>query len=117
MGELRQDIKRLMNLAFPTAPTEVRETLAKEKFVDAFINSDIRLKMEKARLTNLTDVVRHAVELETFYHAERRQKERARSTIPEKVSPPSHDIETSTKSVARLESMFRLTEPAIAAKR
>jgi hypothetical protein len=29
-----------MNLAYPTTPTEVREILAKEQFIDALRNSD-----------------------------------------------------------------------------
>ena len=33
--ELGQDVRRLANLAYPTAPIYVRETLAKEQFIDA----------------------------------------------------------------------------------
>ena len=34
LPELGQDVRRLANLAYPTAPNEVRETLAKEQFID-----------------------------------------------------------------------------------
>ena len=40
--ELGQDIRRLTNLAYNSAPIEVRETLAKEQFVDALVSSDMR---------------------------------------------------------------------------
>ena len=71
MAELGQDIRRLINLAYPKAPSDVRETLAKEQFMDALVNSEMRLK--QARPVDLNDAVRHAVELEAFYRAENKQ--------------------------------------------
>ena len=73
MAELGQDIRRLTNLAYPKAPCDVRETLAKEQFVDALVNSEMRLKIKQARPVDLNDAVRHAVELEAFYRAENKQ--------------------------------------------
>ena len=73
MAELGQDIRRLTNLAYPKAPSDVRETLAKEQFVDSLVNSEMRLKIKQARPVDLNDAVRHAVELEAFYRAENRQ--------------------------------------------
>ena len=70
MAELGQDIRRLTNLAYPKAPSDVRETLAKEQFVDSLVNSEMRLKIKQARPVNLNDAVRHSVELEAFYRAE-----------------------------------------------
>ena len=48
-------------MAYPKAPADVRETLAKEQFVDALINSDMRLKIKQARPFDLNDAMRHAV--------------------------------------------------------
>ena len=73
MAELGQEIRRLTNLAYPKAPSDVRETLAKEQFVDALVNSEMRLKIKQARPVDLNDAVRHAVELEAFYRAESKQ--------------------------------------------
>ena len=73
MAELGQDIRRLTNLAYPKAPSDVRETLAKEQFVDSLVNTEMRLKIKQARPVDLNDAVRHAVELEAFYRAESRQ--------------------------------------------
>ena len=70
MAELGQDIRRLTNLAYPKAPSDVRETLAKEQFVDSLVNSEVRLKIKQARPVNLNDAVR---ELEAFYRAENKQ--------------------------------------------
>jgi hypothetical protein len=38
LPELGQDVTRLANLAYPTAPNDVRETLAKEQFIDSLID-------------------------------------------------------------------------------
>ena len=74
MAELGQDVRRLTNLAYPSAPNDVRETLAKEQFVDSLTNPDMRLKIKQARPVSLNDAIRHAVELESFYRAEKRQQ-------------------------------------------
>ncbi|VDI53879.1 Hypothetical predicted protein [Mytilus galloprovincialis] len=44
LPELGQDIRRLANLSYPTAPNDVRETLAKEQFIDGLMSVDMRLK-------------------------------------------------------------------------
>ena len=75
LPELGQDIRRLTNLAYPTATTELRETLAKDQFVDSLISVDMRLRIIQARPTSLNDAVRHAVELEAFNRAEKSKLE------------------------------------------
>ena len=75
LSALGQDIRRLTNLAYPTAPCDVRETLAKEQFVDALHSSDIRLRVKQARPSDLNDAVRHAVELEAYNRTERKKQE------------------------------------------
>jgi hypothetical protein len=44
-----QDIRRLVNLAYPTAPDDVREILPTEQFLDGLHNSDMRLKITQSR--------------------------------------------------------------------
>ena len=75
LSELGQDIRRLTNLAYPTATTELRETLAKDQFIDSLISVDMRLRIKQARPTSLNDAVRHAVELEAFNRAEKSKLE------------------------------------------
>ena len=75
LPELGQSIKRLTNLAYPTAPLDVREKLAKEYFIDALTDSDIRLRIKQARPATLNDAIRHAVELEAFVKVEQKSKE------------------------------------------
>jgi uncharacterized protein YutE (UPF0331/DUF86 family) len=72
LPELGQDVCRLAGLAYPTAPIEVRDTLAKEHFIDTLKESDMRLRIKQARPVNLNDAIVHAMELEAFNSAERR---------------------------------------------
>ena len=70
LPELGHDVRRLRNLAYSTAPNDVKEILAIEQFVDGLASTDMRLCIKQARSLNLNDAVRHAVELETFNKAE-----------------------------------------------
>ena len=75
LSAMGQDIRRLTNLVYPTAPCDVRETLAKEQFIDALHSSDMRLRVKQARPSDLNDAVRHAVELEAYNRAEKKKTE------------------------------------------
>lgn len=59
-------------MAYPTVPGDVKETLAKDHFIDALALSDMRLRIKQARPKNLNEAVRHAIELEAFLKAEQR---------------------------------------------
>ena len=73
--ELGQDIRRLTNLAYSSAPIDVRETLAKEQFIDALFSSDMRLRIKQSRPRDLNDAICHAVELDAYNNAEKRLHE------------------------------------------
>ena len=73
--ELGQDIRRLTNLAYSSAPIEVRKTLAKEQFIDALVSSDMRLRIKQSRPKDLNEAICHAVELDAYNNAEKRLHE------------------------------------------
>ena len=75
LSELGQSIRRLTNLAYPTAPGEVRETLAKDQFIDALIDSEIRIRIKQSRPVNLNEAISLAVELEAYNRVEKRDRE------------------------------------------
>ncbi|VDI80983.1 Hypothetical predicted protein [Mytilus galloprovincialis] len=66
LPELGQSDRRLSNLAYPTAPLELRDTLAKEQFLDALVDSEMRLRIKQSRPKGLNDTIRLAVELEAL---------------------------------------------------
>jgi hypothetical protein len=70
-------------LAYPTATAEIRETLTKDQFVDALVDSEMRIRIKQARPRNLNDAIQLAVELEAYNRAEKRNY--ARSTTIEPV--------------------------------
>ncbi|KAH3789639.1 hypothetical protein DPMN_167824 [Dreissena polymorpha] len=106
LAELGQDIRRLANLAYPSAPTEVRDTLAKEQFIDSLVNSDLRLKVKQARPTYLNDAVRHAVELEAFFRTERRQQEQVRVTTADRPEP-TPELSNLQSLITKMEGMVK----------
>lgn len=59
-------------MAFPTVPADVKETLAKDHFIDVLVLSDMQLRIKQARREHLNGAVRHAIELEAFLKAEQR---------------------------------------------
>ncbi|CAG2248250.1 unnamed protein product [Mytilus edulis] len=67
---LGQSVRRLSNLAYPTAPLELRDTLAKEQFIDALVDSEMRLRIKQSRPKGLNDAIRLAVDLEAYNTAE-----------------------------------------------
>ncbi|VDH90009.1 Hypothetical predicted protein, partial [Mytilus galloprovincialis] len=75
LPELCQSIWRLSNLAYPTAPLDVRETLGKEQFIDALVDSEMRLRIKQSQPKCLNDAVRLAVELEGYNKAEIKVRE------------------------------------------
>ncbi|CAC5373973.1 unnamed protein product [Mytilus coruscus] len=72
LPELGQSVRRLSNLAYPTAPLELRDTLAKEQFLDALVDSEMRLRIKQSRPKGLNKAIRLAVELEAYNKAESR---------------------------------------------
>ena len=75
LPELGQAIRRLVNLAYPTVPSDVRDTLAKQHFIEALVDSDMRIRIKQSRPVNLTDAIRTAVELEAYKKADRQSIE------------------------------------------
>ena len=72
LPELGQAIQRLVNKAYPKAPAEVRETLSTEHFLDALVNSEMRIRIKQSCPANLNQAICLAVELDALYKPKRR---------------------------------------------
>ena len=94
------------NLAYPTAPCDVRETLAKEQFIDALHSSEIRLRVKQARPSDLNDAVRHAVELEAYNRAERKKQDGQWYLLSANASE-SRSPEQSDSNITSMESLTK----------
>ena len=78
LPEMGQDVRRLTNLAYPSASSDLKEILAIEQFLDGLYDSEMRLKIKQARPSSLNDAIQRAVELEAFNRAEKRRTETVR---------------------------------------
>lgn len=103
LPELAHDIKRLLNRAYPDATPEMKETLAKDYFIDALGDSDAKWRVYQARPRQLEDAVTIAVELEAFGQAESKKSAPPRKLVARTVekrqdpSPTSDSMEELTK--------------------
>ena len=50
LPELGQAIRRLVNLVYPTVPENVRDTLAKQHFIEALADSEMRIHINSGFL-------------------------------------------------------------------
>ena len=72
LPELAQAIRRLTRRAYPQAPADVREDLAKDQFIDALADFDTRWKVKQGRPTTLNQALEIAIELEAFQQTARK---------------------------------------------
>ena len=73
LPELAQAIRRLTRLAFPDVPPNLRDTMARDHFVDALSDPDVRWKVQQSRPKTLDEALTIAVELEAFVSADRQR--------------------------------------------
>ena len=78
LPELGQDLKSLVYRAYPTATTELLDTLGKDHFIDAINDEDIRWRVYQSKPMTLDDAICSAVELEAYKRAEEQRNGRRR---------------------------------------
>ena len=95
LPELAGDIERLVRLAYPSGTPEMLEALAKDQFVNAVHDDDIRLRIAQSRPTTLRQALEIALELESFVLANKRRSRYVREV---RIDEPRYG---STSQVAR----------------
>ena len=94
LPELAQAIQRLVRQAYPEAPLSVWAVLAKDHFVDAIADTDIRWKVLQTRPGTVQEALVTATEVEAFQISERQRLRPGRLTaniIGVQVSDKHHD--------------------------
>ncbi|CAG2218912.1 unnamed protein product [Mytilus edulis] len=104
LPELGQSVRRLSNPAYPTAPLELRDTLAKEQFLDALVDSEMRLRIKQSRPKGLNDTIRLAVELEAYNKAESRTM-KSMGHLRQTTSDERTEASNSPDTVVSMENM------------
>jgi hypothetical protein len=74
LPELAEDVECIARLAYPDAAEPMIETLAKDQFIDALQDEDMRLKLRQSRPGTLRETLEMALELESYLLASRRTK-------------------------------------------
>ena len=65
LSELAGDVERLSRLAYPDAAPGMIDVLAKDQFIDAITDEDIRLHIRQKKPMSLREALEHALELES----------------------------------------------------
>ena len=79
LPDLVEDIERLAHLSYPDAPESITDTLARDQFVDALPDKDMRLRLKQERPQTLQRAQNIALELESFQLANRQMRVRVRA--------------------------------------
>ena len=108
LPELAQSIQRLVRQAYPDAPLSVWEVLAKDHFVDAIPDTDIRWKVLQTRPGTVQEALATATEVEAFQISERQRLRPGRLTaniVGPQVSDKHHD--TLDSSISKILSEMK----------
>ena len=82
LPELAQAIRRLTRRAFPDVTADIRETMARDSFIDALSTAEERWKVHQTRPKTLNEALTVAVEQEAFFTADRQRNTAIRSVQP-----------------------------------
>jgi len=96
----RVSIRRLASLAYPTLVNKARESLAKDQFIVALFDPEVRIRIKQSRPKTLNEAVMHAVELDAYNKAE--NKSYTRSTIAQACANGDTSIQTLTSAIEKL---------------
>ena len=81
LPELAQTRRRLTRQAYPEATEAIRETLARDHFIDALPDADVRWRIQQTRPKLLQDALTTAVELEAFQLANLQRGQVTRAVV------------------------------------
>ena len=70
MAELGQDVRRLVNNAYPNFPLQAKEEISIERFLDALDCAEIRLAIHQQHPKTLDDAIEHGLQLEAWRQAD-----------------------------------------------
>ena len=74
LSALGQEMRRLVQRAYPSFTEVAMEEIAVEKFIDALEDSAMRLSIHQTHPTGLEQAVEHAMQLEAWNQAEKKKK-------------------------------------------
>ena len=103
ISELAQSIKKWTRQAYPNAPSTVISTLARDHFIDALPESDMRLRIREGQAKDIAEAEILALRLEAYRVADRQKSNRNRgqqiNQVGSNPNNPQDVNETLVKSI------------------
>lgn len=88
LAEVAEEVERLARLAYPEAQAEMLDLLAKDQFIDAITDGDMRLRLRQNHPKNLREALQTALELEAFHLASQQRTKPVRGAAVEDEPDP-----------------------------
>ncbi|KMQ82254.1 hypothetical protein RF55_23637 [Lasius niger] len=88
LQELATDVERLSHMAFPDCPTEVRETLSLQYFIDGVRDPEIQKALRMADVKDLKSALGYAMKFEAAQQATRKDRHTIRAVNVQEPSDP-----------------------------
>ncbi|MCG8034213.1 MAG: hypothetical protein JAZ03_18850, partial [Candidatus Thiodiazotropha taylori] len=92
LTELAQDITRLTRMAYPSAVQDLRDTLAKDCFVEALNDAELEMFVCQKEPETLEEAVRVALKYEAFSHSRCKRLMTSKSSV--RMQHESSDVES-----------------------
>lgn len=112
LPDLASSLRRLVGKAYPEAVADLQDSLAKDQFIDALEDREIRMKIRESGPKTLDEAVSRALQIEAMYEAEsRRSGGRSVRLVQE---PPSEQkselVELIKKNTAAVNQMVQFVQ-------
>ena len=103
ISELAQSIKKLTRQAYPNAPASVTSTLARDHFIDALPDSDVRLRIRETQAKDIAEAEILALRLEAYRVADRQKTNRYRGSQVKQIgSNECVDTENNSSTMVKI---------------
>ncbi|VDI61377.1 Hypothetical predicted protein [Mytilus galloprovincialis] len=109
LPEMAQEIRRVTRQAYPTAPIEIRDQLAKDCFVRAINDPKIQLSIFQREPKTIDDCVRFGLEYEAFTVDQKRLNNAKPATRMLSENDDSAEYDVVTRLAKISEQMEKLT--------
>ena len=112
LPDLASSLRRLVSRAYPEAVLDLQDSLAKDQFIDALEDREIRMKLRESGPKTLDEAVSRALQIEAMYEAEsRRGKGRSVRVVQESSkSENSELLELIKQNTAAMNQMVNFVQ-------
>ena len=112
LPDLASSLRRLVGNAYPKAVADLQDSLAKDQFIDALEDREIRMKIRESGPKMLDEAVSHALQIKLMYEAESRcTKSRSVRVVQEPSQEEENDLVGLLKqNTAAMNQMVQLVQ-------